>query len=389
MATVPIGRAAPLAPTNFRLPINILDSYLLRELVPPFALAFGGYLLFWFVNIFFLAADYIINAHAPIFLVLRFLVFRIPQSTPLAFPFACLLASLLSFGRLAQDNEINALRTSGIRFIRICRMPLLFGLAMFGVSYFINETISPAATDLSTRTFYQIVYHTDQLPIIPGFFRKDDATGNVFYVGDVSTDHKTMHNVMIFQNSTNSPFKTVINAAVASVDGPVLHLSGARVTQFKTTGEINGDSVIRNVDIGLPVGETIDQFVNTTTNDPYTINSKQLKSQIGAMEATGQGGQTLDVLKITLAQRLAFPFAAFIAVVLALPLAAMIGRQGKSLGTALGVALSVLLLFVYYLMMSAFSALGKNDAVNPYLAAWAPNIIMGTAGVLLFRRVER
>ncbi len=389
MATVPIGRAAPLAPTSFRPPISILDAYLLRELVPPFVLAFGGYLLFWFVNIFFLAADYIINAHAPIFLVLRFLVFRIPQSTPLAFPFACLLASLLSFGRLAQDNEINALRTSGIRFIRICRMPLVFGLAMFGVSYGINETISPVATDLSTRTFYQIVYHTDQLPIIPGFFRKDDATGNVFYVGDVSTDHKSMHNVMIFQNSTNSPFKTVINAAVASVDGPILHLSGARVTQFKTTGEVNGDSVIRNVDIGLPVGETIDQFVNTTTNDPYTINSKQLKSQIGAMEATGQGGQTLDVLKITLAQRLAFPFAAFIAVVLALPLAAMIGRQGKSLGTALGIALSVLLLFVYYIMMSAFSALGKNDAVNPYLAAWAPNIIMGAAGVLLFRRVER
>jgi lipopolysaccharide export system permease protein len=384
-----MGRAAPLAPTHFRLPINILDAYLLRELIPPFALAFGGYLLFWFVNIFFLAADYIINAHAPIFLVLRFLVFRIPQSTPLAFPFACLLASLLSFGRLAQDNELNALRTSGIRFIRICRMPLLFGLAMFGASYFINETISPVATDLSTRTFYQIVYHTEQLPIVPGFFRKDDSTGNVFYVGDVSTDHKTMHNVMIFQNSTNSPFKTVINAALAYVDGPILHLAGARVTQFKTTGEVNGDSVIKNVDIGLPVGETIDQFVNTTTNDPYTINSKQLKSQIGAMEATGQGGQTLDVLKITLAQRLAFPFAAFIAVVLALPLAAMIGGKGKSLGTALGIALSVLLLFVYYIMMSAFSALGKNDAVNPYFAAWAPNIIMGTAGVLLFRRVER
>jgi lipopolysaccharide export LptBFGC system permease protein LptF len=38
--------------------------------------------------------------------------------------------------------------------------------------------------------------------------------------------------------------------------------------------------------------------------------------------------------------------------------------------------------------MSAFSALGKNEAMNPYLAAWAPNIIMGTAGALMFWRVE-
>ncbi len=389
MATVPLRRAEPFAPLR-RLPrLRILDAYLLRELVPPFAFAFGAYLLFWFVNIFFLAADYIINAHAPIFLVLRFLLFRIPQSTPLAFPFACLLASLLAFGRLAQDNELSALRTSGITFLRICFTPLLFGLAMFVLSYEINETISPITTDLSTRTFYQIVYHTEQLPVVPGFFRKDDTTGNVFYVGDVSTDKKTMHNVMIFENSTNSPYKTVINANSATVDGTQLHLTAARVSQFKPSGEVNGESVIRDVDIGLPLGETVDQFVNTTTNDPYTINSKQLKTQIKSMETTGQGGQTLDVLKITLAQRLAFPFSAFIAVVLALPLAAQIGRKGKNLGTAFGIALSVLLLFVYYILMSAFQALGKNDAMNPYLAAWAPNIIMGTAGAIMFRRVER
>jgi len=388
VATVPIRRAAPFAPLRFPR-FTILDAYLLREIMPPFGFAFGAYLLFWFVNIFFLAADYIINAHAPIFLVLRFLLFRVPQSTPLAFPFACLLSSLLAFGRLAQDNEINALRTSGVTFLRICCTPLAFGFFMFLTSYEINETISPITTDLSTRTFYQIVYHTEQLPVVPGFFRKDDTTGNVFYVGDVSQDKKTMHNVMIFENSTTTPYKTVINANSAAVDGEVLHLSGARVTQFKPGGEVNGDSVIRDVDVSLPLGETIDQFVNTSTNDPYTINSKQLKSQIKAMETTGQGGQTLDILKITLAQRLAFPFAAFIAVVLALPLAAQIGRKGKSLGTALGIALSVLLLFVYYIMMSAFSALGKNDAVNPYLAAWAPNLIMGTAGAILFRRVER
>ena len=388
MATVPIRRAEPFAPLRFPK-LTILDAYLLREIVPPFTFAFGAYLLFWFVNIFFLAADYIINAHAPIFLVLRFLLFRVPQSTPLAFPFACLLASLLAFGRLAQDNELSALRTSGITFIRICLTPLVFGFVMFLVSYEINETISPVTIDLSTRTFYQIIYHTDQLPIVPGFFRKDDTTGNVFYVGDVSQDKKSMHNVMIFENSTNSAYKTVINAGTAVVDGQVLHLSGARVTQFKPGGEVNGDSNIRDVDVGLPLGETIDQFVNTSTNDPYTINSKELKSQIRAMETTGQGGQTLDVLKMTLAQRLAFPFAAFIAVVLALPLAAQIGRKGKSLGTALGIALSVLLLFVYYIMMSAFAALGKNDAINPYLAAWAPNLIMGTAGAILFRRVER
>jgi lipopolysaccharide export system permease protein len=388
MATVPGVRATPLARLPIRLRLPILDAYILRELIAPFVFAFGAYLLFWFVNIFFLAADYIINAHAPIFLVLRFLLFRVPQSTPLAFPFACLFASLLAFGRLAQDNEINALRTSGVPFVRICRTPLLCGMAVFALSYLVNENIAPITTDLSTRSFYQIIYHTTELPIVPGFFRKDDSTGNVFYVGNISSDKHTLSNVMIFENAATTPYKTVLNAATANVAGSTLHLVKARVTQFKPTGEVNGTSVIEDVDIGLPLGETIDQFVNTTTNDPYTVNSKQLRSQIDAMQATGQGGQSLDVLKITLAQRLAFPFASFIAVLLSLPLAATIGKKGKNLGAALGIALSIILFFIYYLMMSAFSALGKNEALNPYLAAWLPNIIMGTAGAIMFRRVE-
>ncbi|MDQ2857497.1 MAG: LptF/LptG family permease [Candidatus Eremiobacteraeota bacterium] len=389
MATVRELRAAPLVPMQPLLRIPILDAYVLREIVPPFAFALAAYVLFWFINIFFLAADYIINAHAPFFLVLRFLVFRVPQSTPLAFPFASLFSALLAFSRLAQDNEINALRTSGVTFLRICRTPLLFGLAVFGLAYYINETIAPVTTDLSTRSFYQIIYHTDQLPIEPGFFRKDDATGNVYYIGNLSSDKRVLQNVMIFENATTSQFRTVVTAQTGYVVGQSLHLVKAAVSTFKTTGEVHGNAVHRDIDIGLPLGESIEQFANSTTNDPYTVNSKQLKAQIGAMQATGQGGQTLDTLKITLAQRLAFPFASFIAVVLALPLAAQIGKKGKNLGTALGIALSVLLLFVYYIMMSAFAALGKNDAINPFLAAWAPNLIMGGAGVLMFWRVER
>jgi hypothetical protein len=122
--------------------------------------------------------------------------------------------------------------------------------------------------------------------------------------------------------------------------------------------------------------------VNSTQNDPYSVNSKTLKNQINAMQATGQGGQSLDVLKITLAQRLSFPFAAFIAVVLALPLARKSARRARISAWRSASRSPYCCSFVYYLMMSAFSALGKNEAMNPYLAAWAPNIIMGAAGAI-------
>ena len=86
--------------------------------------AFGAFLLFWALNIFFLAADYIINQHAPFFLVLRFVIFRIPQAIPMAFPFGCLFAALLAIGRVMGDNEITAMRTAGIAVWRIALAPL-------------------------------------------------------------------------------------------------------------------------------------------------------------------------------------------------------------------------------------------------------------------------
>lgn len=365
--------------------LSILDLYLLRETAAPFGLAMAAFLVFWFVNIFFLAADYLINAHAPPFLILRFLIFRIPQSTPYAFPFSCLFASLIGFSRLAADNEINAMRTAGISFRRIAAPPICAGAFIFMLSYLINDTITPRAVDLSTRTFYQIVYHTASLPIEPQFFRKDPSSGRVYYVGDVSGDRRTMFNVMIFDPMQGTGFRQVITAQNATIIDAALVLKNAMIIRFKPTGLVDGETVGQTVTVGLPAGENIEQFLSAGNNDAYTLNSRQLSDQIHAMESTGQGGNALGMLKVTLAQKFAFPFASLIAVLVAIPLAIGVGKKGRTLG----VGLSVLLLFVYYLLVAMSAAVGRNGAINPYVAAWLPNILMSSVGLGLIAREER
>jgi lipopolysaccharide export system permease protein len=361
--------------------LPIMDAYILRELWPPFAFAMGAYLLFWFVNIFFLAADYVINKGAPLFLVLRFLIFRVPQATPQAFPFACLFATLMAFGRLMADNEITALRTSGVPFLRIIRLPIITGVAAFGLSYWINENVVPASTDLSTRTFYQIVYKMQTLPLEPNLFRQDPGTGNTFYVGSVDPDGKTMHNVMIFQPSRTSPFQMVTTAATAQIHGGSLTLFNAAISRYKPTGEFDFETHEKSLEVGLPLAETADKFLSSAYSDPYTMDSKRLNDDIAARKATGQGGSDLAKREITLAQKLAYPFASFIAVLIALPLAVKFGKKGRTLG----IALSIVVLFVYYVLGAMSAAFGSNNALDPYVAAWLPNVIVAAVGgVLIF-----
>jgi lipopolysaccharide export system permease protein len=369
--------------TLLRLPI--LDGYLLREMFSPFMFAFGAFLLFWALNIFFLAADYIINQHAPIFLVLRFVIFRIPQAIPMAFPFACLFAALLAMGRLMGDNEVTAMRTAGIPVTRIALAPLLFGVAMFLIAYGMNEWIAPASVDLSTRTFYQIIYHTDALPVEPQFFRKDPDTGNVFYVTQVAPDNKTMVDVQIFKPAKFGPWNETLQAHQATVAGSSLVLHDVVDTRYNNDGFLTNQQHIKNVSIGLPLGETASQFVSQVNNDPWTMSSKSLRTQVNALQSQGIGGTAMGNLQINLADKLAWPFACFIGIVVALPLALRFGKRGRTLG----IALAIIAFFAYYLMTSAAAAFGRNGAINPFIAAWLPNIIMGVAGAILLLLEER
>ncbi|HXO16653.1 MAG TPA: LptF/LptG family permease [Candidatus Dormibacteraeota bacterium] len=384
MATLIQRQPLPRVRSAFlRLPI--LDGYLLREMFGPFMFAFGAFLLFWALNIFFLAADYIINQHAPFFLVLRFVIFRVPQAIPMAFPFACLFAALLAMGRVMGDNELTAMRTAGISVLRIALSPLLFGFAMFLIAYVMNEWIAPASVDLSTRTFYQIIYHTDALPVEPQFFRKDPDTGNTFYVTQVAPDNKTMVDVQIFKPAKYGPWNETLQAKTASVQGSTLMLHDVIDTRYNNDGFLTNQQHVKSVQIGLPLGETASQFVSQVNNDPWTMSSKSLRTQVNALQAQGIGGTAMGNLQINLANKLAWPFACFIGVVVALPLALRFGKRGRTLG----IALAIIAFFAYYLMTSAASAFGRNGAVNPFIAAWLPNIVIGIAGAVLLWLEER
>jgi LPS export ABC transporter permease LptG len=368
-----------------RVRLSILDSYILRELVPPFIFAFGAFFLFWAFSLILSSFDFLINQHAPIFLVLRFVILRIPQSLSMAFPFATLFAALLAMGRLIGDHEVIAMRTSGITLWRLCITPLLFGATCFVLALVSDEYITPKAVALSERTFYQIIYRTASIPLQPQFFNKDPDTGNVFYVGQISHDGKTMEDVRIFKPGKTTPWNETWEAKTATIDESKIVLNDILQTRYNNDGYETSQSHIKQVTMGLPLGDEAAQFTQSMNSESSSMNAKQMESQVRQMQSQGVGGSTLGTMQVQLADKVAYPFAAFVSVLIALPLAIRFGKRGRMLA----MAIAILVFFIYYMLTFAFSALGRNGIVNPGLAAWAPNVMIGALGVILLLMEER
>jgi lipopolysaccharide export LptBFGC system permease protein LptF len=60
-------------------------------------------------------------------------------------------------------------------------------------------------------------------------------------------------------------------------------------------------------------------------------------------------------------------------------------RSGRSGGYVLG----LLAIFIYYIFLTAGTALGEKTSFSPLLAAWLPNLCMGLGTALLLRRTAR
>src|SRR5882724_12298920 len=104
--------------------MRILSRYILKEFL---ANLFLGLVIFTFVMLFdhlFELADLLINKGVGFWLTLELLFLLLPSSLSLTLPMSSLLAALLTFGRLSENNEITAVRASGLSAWNYVKTPL-------------------------------------------------------------------------------------------------------------------------------------------------------------------------------------------------------------------------------------------------------------------------
>ena len=115
---------------------------------------------------------------------------------------------------------------------------------------------------------------------------------------------------------------------------------------------------------------------------PEEMTIKEIRQHIKAMEVTD--GKITE-WQMEMYQRFTIPIASFIFALVGAPL----GLQKQRSSSSIGFGISVLVIFIYYGVMTLSGALGKGGAMPPLLAAWIPNLLGVVAGLYLNWRVSK
>ncbi len=364
---------------------RFLESYLLKEMIRPFFLGVAGGTTLLLGNQLFLYTDLLVKKGAPPVTIVQILILNLPAILVVTFPIAGLFATLLTLGKMGADSEIIALRAAGVPYRRLFIPVLLIGLSISLAAFMMNEYIVPY-TNQKVRTLnHNLFVSQDAILLNPGeIFKVDEDLW--FYIGDVDPRTKVMYDVVILDRKSEVGqlrYPQVISAESAQQLGQTWQLQQAVVRRFTPEGETYYEGQVAKMELNV-----VNELVNLVRGDkvPQEQSSSELKGKIEELRELGDNPQEVTRLMAEWHLKFAIPFASFFSILIAAPLGLQAVRQTGRYG---GVAVAIVLVFVYYVLLSLGRSLGRVGTLEPWLAAWLPNLAFGGIGSLLLWRYLR
>ena len=96
------------------------------------------------------------------------------------------------------------------------------------------------------------------------------------------------------------------------------------------------------------------------------------------------GGFEVSHLQTEMFKKISVPVVSLIMVIIGVPFSLTLGKRGALLGVAAGIFIGI----AYWGALGFFDVLGANGLLAPELAAWGPNIIFGSGGMILFSMMK-
>ena len=200
--------------------MNTLNKYLFKQSLIPFLLSVAVITTVLFLQFLIRAVDRFLGKGLDALTIFEYLYLNLAWIIALSVPMSLLISSVMTFGRMAQQNEITALKSAGINLYNIIKPAILFGsLVGIGLCLF-NNFILPEMNYNARLLARDIYKKKPELSIEPGYF-VDMIPQYTMIVKEM--DGKDFKDVKIFSKNQKSEQTTIYaNQGSLSSDGNMI-----------------------------------------------------------------------------------------------------------------------------------------------------------------------
>ena len=379
---------------HFYLARQILATVVMTVTVFTFVLLLG--------NVLKEIVELLVRRQATLFVVLQAVGLLVPYVLWFALPMGMLTATLLVFGRLSADQELTAVRASGISLVALVTPVLFLALLFSGLCAWINMQVAPQC-----RIAYKTLLYEMATSNPSGVLRENQY--NEFLGGWSVYAHKIQGNnlrdVIVYQirEEDNSLGLTTAPTGKFTVQSNelVLTLFDANQTQIQGTNVFQMGQM-EEAQTPIPLKSLSDASTRPSltemTFSQLQAQLKKLEQSFSLVQSHGTNKQmelraelrkvskirsdiTLPV-RVQMHRQVAFSFACFAFTLIGIPL----GIRAHRRETSIGIAMSLVLVLIYYSFIILAQAWDTRPEFAPHLIVWIPNFIFqAVGGVLLWR----
>ncbi|MBC8278964.1 MAG: LptF/LptG family permease, partial [FCB group bacterium] len=194
----------------------ILTRYIIREMTIPFFLSLLLIIMMFILNLLFQMLGKIAGKGLELDVIIEFFFLNMAWIVALAVPMAVLIATLMAFGRLSSDNEVTALKASGVSIISLMKPAIIFGIVVMAALFYFSDRVLPEFNHRSRLLSSDISRKKPTINIEEGVFHFD-VPNIVMRAQDIDEETSMMRGVVIY-NESDRKYQTTIIADSGRLD---------------------------------------------------------------------------------------------------------------------------------------------------------------------------
>ncbi|MFH1578045.1 MAG: LptF/LptG family permease [Candidatus Omnitrophota bacterium] len=363
--------------------MRILDRYILSSMVKLFIGCILIFLILYVVIDVFSHLDEILAQKTSIRLLLVYYLNFLPLIFIQVAPFACLLGCVYTLGVLNRNNEIIALRTSGLNIFQISKTLIIFAGMISILTFLVNDKFVPqseiAKQDIENTMRQADQTDKDSRDIITNLSIYG-LKNRLFFITKFIISENKMEGITILEQDKSANVRKKIVAAEGLYKNGEWYFYESITYFFEENGQLKDQPVYFAEEI-MDIAENPEDFLRQRQS-PEFMSTSQLNEYIQRLSMS-KAKTVIRNLRVDLYQRFFMPLTSLVILIVGIPFSLIMRKRATGL-SSMGVA--IMLGFLYYVVNAISLALGKAGLFFPIIAASLSHILfLGLAFYLIYK----